>query len=448
MALNLCKVIHTDSSRLFVYDGLTSRIISIDLKRSLSGKISESLEEKIIHALHQQGLLSAEERESAHWSIPFEIYKTALDNEIPHLVLQTTRNCNLKCAYCVYSGNYTHVRSTAAEDMTLETMLRSIDFYAAHSKNTAKAAISFYGGEPLLRFREIIEAIDYAKQIFQDKPLEILLSTNGILLNNQVYQWLCVNPNVKIVMTLNGPFHDKYRRDFAGNGTLEAIMRRVKTLKTNYSKVWNKQLIFIANFTSFTEVAEILRFYQEQVKINDQPLFLTTIRRDMGNDKIQALLQIDSEVEKSARKALRQEYYAHPEGLLSTLYKSNIELIDERKIFMSTGMNIESCLPFSTKLFVRTDGKFNVCERTSDLFILGDLDNGFNEESIHKVMTEVEQLVNGNCRECWAQRICFLCFQQMVDDKGQIRQKIPEHICLDMRENLYELLQIYCELYS
>lgn len=448
MAINLCKVIQTDSGRLFVYDGLTSQIISIGLKRSLSGEISESLEEEIIRALFQQGLLSARERESARWSIPFEIYKTALNFEIPHLVLQTTRNCNLNCAYCVYSGNYAHVRPAIAENMPLETMLRSIDFYAAHSKNTDKAVISFYGGEPLLRFRDIVVATEYAKKIFQDKPLEILISTNGLLLQSQVYHWLHANPNIKLVMTLNGPFQDKYRRDFAGNGTLEAIMRHIRTLKTNYSKVWNKQLIFIANFTSFTEVAEILRFYQEQVKINEQPLFLTTIRRDMGNDKIQALLQIDSEVEQSARKALRQEYYAHPEGLLSTLYKSNIELIDERKIFTSTEMDVESCLPFSVKLFVRTDGKFNVCERTSDSFILGDLDNGFNEKAIQRVMTEVEQLVYRNCRECWAQRICLLCFQQMVDEKGQIRSKIPEQICRDMRENLYELLKMYCELYN
>lgn len=449
MALNLCKVIQTDSGRLFVYDGLTSRIISVGLKKALREKISEALESEIIFAVSRQGLLLAGKRESARCSIPFEFYKAALSSEIPHLVLQTTRNCNLNCAYCVYSGNYSHVRPSAAENMPLATMLRSIDFYAAHSRSTAKAAISFYGGEPLLRFREIVDATEYAKKIFQDKPLEILLSTNGVLLQSQIYNWLRDNPNIKLVMTLNGPFHDRYRRDFAGGGTLEVIMRGVETLKTNYPEVWRNQLIFIANFNSFTEVAEILRFYREQVGLEGQPLFFTKIRRDMGNDKIQKILQTDARKEQAARQSLRQEYYSNPEGLLSSLYKSNLEMIDEREIFApGAAMRVESCAPFSVKLFVRTDGKFNVCERTSDSFVLGDLERGFDEAAIERAMAEVAQLINRNCRDCWAQRLCLLCFQQMVDENGQIRQQIPEQLCRDMRENLYELLQMYCELYG
>ena len=444
----LAKIIRTDSGKIFVYDGLTSKIISIDCEESSRKKNLSELSKEIFPELFRRGLLQQEHFKSAQWNVSFGEYKNFLDHSLPVLILQITRSCNLACGYCVYSGKYLHVRPTANDSMSPEIVRRSIDFYAAHSGGVPVRRISFYGGEPLLEFRKIKNTVSYAEKVFSNKSFNVSISTNGMLLGRHVFDWLQENPNVKIVVTLNGTFQDKYRRTLGDAGTFETVMANLSLLRESYPELWEKQIAFIANYMTLTEVANIFTFY-ERLGVTEQPLFLTSIRRDLANEELQHLLKTDNRKEASALKALQKKFLKNPDGIIKNFFKSELEILDERKIFHADdAMQIASCMPFAVKLFVRTDGKFNLCERTSDSLILGDLDNGFDEEAILQAMYEVEKLITNTCRDCWAQRVCMICFQNMVDANGTIRKKIPSHICKSIRRNLYELLKIYCEVYG
>ena len=56
------KVLRTDSNRFFVYDGLTSQIISINAEQSMDEINEEHLAEKVIPQLLEQGILTRGER--------------------------------------------------------------------------------------------------------------------------------------------------------------------------------------------------------------------------------------------------------------------------------------------------------------------------------------------------------------------------------------------------
>ena len=99
----LAKIIKTHSGRVFVYDGLTSRIISVKQKNFCH-------DDEIISKLIQRGLLNTGCLVAANWNISRTDYETFLSDKIPALVLQTTRSCNLRCDYCIYSGKYFHMR--------------------------------------------------------------------------------------------------------------------------------------------------------------------------------------------------------------------------------------------------------------------------------------------------------------------------------------------------
>ena len=142
----LAKLFKTHSGRVFVYDGLSSRIISVD--GDWSGQNETELSQTILPALSCQGLLLEGSRGLARWNISSGEYWRLLNERLPALELQTTRECNLRCDYCVYSGHYRHMRPHAAEHMSLEMMMRSVDFYASHSWSASSAEIAFYGGEP------------------------------------------------------------------------------------------------------------------------------------------------------------------------------------------------------------------------------------------------------------------------------------------------------------
>ena len=441
------KLIRTDSGRLFVYDGLTNKIISIDYGGSSQKNISE-LSKEIFPELLRRGFLQAGRRKSSQWGASFEEYKNFLEDSLPTLVLQITRSCNLACSYCVYSGKYSHVRPAANDNMSSEMIRRSINFYVEHSDKVPVKNISFYGGEPLLRFQEIKNAVAYANDLLKGKLLNVSVSTNGVLLNKDLFDWMQENSNVKINVTLNGTFQDKHRRTIGGAGTLETVMKNLALMRESYPELWKNQIAFIANYISLAEVPEILKFY-EQIGVTNQPIFLTGIKRDLANEELQQLLRIDSRKESLARKALRLEFYKNPNGLIKNFFQGELEILDERNIFSKDdNMKIASCMPFTVKLFVRTDGKFNMCERISDALILGDLDHGFDKHALEEILAQAEQMINQNCRNCWAQRICMLCLQNMTDENGKIRKKFPTDVCRNMRRSLYELLKIYCEVYS
>ncbi len=68
------------------------------------------------------------------------------------MILQVTQRCNLRCEYCIYSGDYKN-RSHTNKDMPWESARQAIDYFIAHSRDTNPIMLAFYGGEPLLNMK-------------------------------------------------------------------------------------------------------------------------------------------------------------------------------------------------------------------------------------------------------------------------------------------------------
>ena len=73
------------------------------------------------------------------------------EHYLGNLILQVTQQCNLRCKYCAYSGNY-YNRTHSSERMSFDTARKAIDFYLDRSDKMDDLSLSFYGGEPLLEF--------------------------------------------------------------------------------------------------------------------------------------------------------------------------------------------------------------------------------------------------------------------------------------------------------
>ncbi len=86
-----------------------------------------------------------------------------LENNLNTMALQLTQNCNLRCKYCVYSGNYEN-RKHSSLKMNKEIAYRAIDFFVRHSSDSEKLHLGFYGGEPLLEFELIKGCVEYIKK--------------------------------------------------------------------------------------------------------------------------------------------------------------------------------------------------------------------------------------------------------------------------------------------
>ena len=132
--------------------------------------------------------------------------------EIPEvLVIELTQQCNYRCSYCIYSGNYAAERVHSDYCMDESDIDQIIEEYFV-GPNMPKH-VSFYGGEPLLRFPLIRRLCNYL--VDHRLPVGFAITTNGSLLQKpHILDYLMVN-GFRLNISYDGLNHDLYRRRFS-----------------------------------------------------------------------------------------------------------------------------------------------------------------------------------------------------------------------------------------
>ena len=155
------------------------------------------------------------------------------------LCLHVAHDCNLRCKYCFAdTGEFHGGRSL----MSAEVGKKAIDFVVAKSGSRRNIEIDFFGGEPLMNFGVVKEITEYAKEqgALHDKNFRFTITTNGILLNDEVKEY--VNENMSnIVLSLDGTkeTNDRVRYRVDGSGSYDSIVPKFIDLaesrnQTNY----------------------------------------------------------------------------------------------------------------------------------------------------------------------------------------------------------------------
>lgn len=144
------------------------------------------------------------------------------------LCLHAAHDCNLRCKYCFAGqGNF----GGPSGLLTEEVGRAAIDFLIGNSGNRKNIEIDFFGGEPLLNFKVIKKLAAYGKTVAAQagKQIKFTLTTNGVLLNAEVQQFLLEN-NMPAVLSLDGrpEVHDAMRPTPAQRGSYATVVKRFK----------------------------------------------------------------------------------------------------------------------------------------------------------------------------------------------------------------------------
>ena len=125
-------------------------------------------------------------------------------------ILVVTLRCNQTCVYCHAS------RAKADEvgtDMTPEIARRAVDL--ALSTTSPAVTLELQGGEPLLAFPVIVEAVEHAiaRSGELGKRLDVTLVTNLSAMDDAKLEWL-LDHRVQICTSVDGPadLHDRQRK--------------------------------------------------------------------------------------------------------------------------------------------------------------------------------------------------------------------------------------------
>lgn len=156
------------------------------------------------------------------------------DKKQYHLVINPTMNCNFKCWYCYES----HEKGSKMSAETTDNVKRFIQKVVETMPDLQDFHISWFGGEPLLYFDQVIDPImEFSKKLFHEH--EILFSTgfttNGFLINDKMIEKFHTYKirNFQITLDGNKELHDAVRFVNSKRGSYDDILQNIFKLCRN-----------------------------------------------------------------------------------------------------------------------------------------------------------------------------------------------------------------------
>jgi uncharacterized protein len=219
-----------DVRRMFVFDlsPLEAEILALPEREIAVMKLNQQLV-PTLNNLEKKGLL----RHTPEQPLPV---KREVSPEIDTLELNIAQDCNLSCKYCfLEKGSFGAKRRR----MSAEVALASVDFLLRESRDSENISLIFTGGEPLLNFKAIKSAVEYARVEAErrEKKTKFLIATNGTLFNDNIISFIKKN-QIEVQVSLDGDeeTHDKMRILPNGRGSYNTIKKWLPLLLADYQK--------------------------------------------------------------------------------------------------------------------------------------------------------------------------------------------------------------------
>lgn len=156
-----------------------------------------------------------------------KIISDATNNKIFRLTIFITENCNFNCIYCYEEHKKEKIN---------RIKLNAIKILLSNRvKSLSRLEIDFFGGEPLLCNKEILELCSFICDLQKDYDFKFFgsMTTNAYLLKKEVIKELISNGVKSYQITLDGDMtmHNKTRILKNGKGTFQHIWNNLLELK-------------------------------------------------------------------------------------------------------------------------------------------------------------------------------------------------------------------------
>lgn len=370
-----------------------------EIINSITEKYADITEKDVIEciedvkALECAGKLFSEDKYEA---LAYE-YKNNV-NVVKALCLHVAHTCNLNCSYCFASqGKYQGDRAL----MSFEVGKQAFDFLIANSGTRRNLEVDFFGGEPLMNWDVVKRLVAYAREVEKEhnKNFRFTLTTNGMLIDDEIIDFLNKEMS-NVVLSLDGrqSVHDKFRVDYAGNGSYEKIVPKFKRLveKRNHKDYYMRGT-FTHNNVDFTEdifhMADLgfTELSMEPVVCSpDDPCALTA----------EDLPKVKEQYEILAKEMIKRK----KEGRPFTFYHYMLDLKNGPCIYK----RITGCGSGTEYMAVTPWGELFPCHQFvgDPKYSLGDIWNGVKNTEVQDQFRKCNAYARKECKDCWARLYC------------------------------------------
>ncbi|SIT34636.1 uncharacterized protein SAMN05421788_11811 [Filimonas lacunae] len=225
------------SNRYLVVEPLLNELVE---SARLNGNIDELLDYHpgFYQSLHKNGFIVENETDEIEVVKQMRQQVDIEDDTQYQLVINPTMNCNFKCWYCYES----HEKGSKMDTPTIENVKKHITHVVESMPRLKNFHISWFGGEPLLYFEQVIVPVmEYVKTLFAHRTVSFStgFTTNGFLINPSMFDAFQSYHITNFQITLDGnkKLHDAVRFVSARRGSYDDIIENVLSLCRNQLSV-------------------------------------------------------------------------------------------------------------------------------------------------------------------------------------------------------------------
>lgn len=378
--------------------------------------------------------------------------KNEIGEKCQMLILELTGACNLRCKYCIYNSSEKGFREFHSESISEKIIKKSIDYMKKHGDK--EIYISFYGGEPLLRFDLMKYAIEYARENLKEKDLYFGFTTNLTRMTKEIASYLVKVPNLSIVCSIDGPedIHDASRVYVDGRGTYQDAMRGLETLKNELQKEDNQTISikFNAVYMAPYKKENLYKIDQNFQKLCDGlPNSNYSMTYPSPGSIPEELKEYDTN-DHSMWDWMREQAIEceDMEQLKDKDVVNALSIIHDRILTKEASPTIPMngcCIPGTRRLYIDTKGDMYVCERINRSPKLGNILLEFDSDLVmKKYIYEYSEHSMKHCANCWAAKMCPVCYADRMDENG-ISELAHVH-CKEYRELIKKRFSLYHEI--
>ena len=353
-------------------------------------------------------------------------------------ILSITEQCNLRCRYCCYSGDYQNNRTHSNRCISKDDLEGIYDFIDEMT-SIRPLHIAFYGGEPLTQYELVQHAISRAEERW-NKDVLFSVTTNATLLSVERINWLMTH-HVKMEISIDGParFHDRNRVDQTGNGSFRQMYKALSYIVNEHHEyLSNIQLLMtLPSVEDLPAIAE--DWHNDSVLRQLTPSHITGLAPNFAK----GVVKKEYLTLKEQYLKLLDVYEQHQDwSVLKAYFDGCIAYWKDRPIVdAGNSVPMSTCMPRNTKLYIDASKQIAVCEKISDKYRIGSVQKGidWNKANAH-VHTYYNKRVQ-RCGNCPAIRVCDLCLTaiEFNDEQWDV-------LCHNERVYAQLYMLLFCEM--
>ena len=357
-------------------------------------------------------------------------------NVISSITIIFSNICNMNCKYC---SVHTHERNkTIYFDID-----KLIQFINNNISQTSKVHLRFYGGEPLLFFKEIKYIVKTINR--NNDKFVFSITTNGTLLDIEKINFFIKNKFL-ISISIDGPedVHNLYRIDKNGNQTHDIVYNNIHMIQNINNEYFTKYVSFQSTVTQDYSIKKRYYYFLEQGyrdvtfnKINDDGLELLNYNKDRYN---QWFFNQNINLLEIIKKFFILDDYGN---IICNQYMKYFDYFRNKTNFL----NRQLCGAGYKKITVIPNGNILPChlfftKNFKNAFNIGNIQEGINYNKVHEIYKNIFEKID-SCRKCWLFYLCSLCPFVIISSKKCFCDKISYNNKSEFYSNI---IKTYAEI--